>query len=422
MCRIGAISAVLMFALCGNVFAGNEFLTYASYPVSHALTVASGDFAGNGRSDLAVSLGASVMVFLANPDGTFQAPVKYRIGPDPRSIAVGDMNGDGKSDIIVANNGDQKISEFGSIGILFGNGDGTFRKAVQVNVGPVYPTWLGVADLNGDGKLDVVLQSSGTLTVYLGKGNGKFKTGATYTSLTLVRLADFNNDGKLDLAELEGGFCRKECRVEVFMGNGDGSFQSGVSTALPTNGPVTNAQMVIGDFNNDENQDLVLGSGKSGGFFVLLGNGDGTFSVSSSTTIGTLAGAAEDFNQDGKLDLLIRYDTGLSISLGNGDGTFQPPAFGYDLGVTVFAGAYGLGGQLGVVSLNSSDIGVASVNKDGSLQAAKIEGNLTYAASPLIAADFNHDRQRRHCLARIWPRVEWRRLGTRRWRWAIRIF
>src|SRR6202035_4411226 len=100
-------------------------------PISHALTFASGDFARNGRSDLAVvNLGDSVIVFLANTDGTFQKPVKYPIGVNPRSIAVGDVNGDGKLDIIVANNGDQKISEFGTIGILFGNGDGTFRKAV----------------------------------------------------------------------------------------------------------------------------------------------------------------------------------------------------------------------------------------------------------------------------------------------------
>ena len=66
------------------------------------------------------------------------------------------MNGDGKLDIIVANYGYPKISLFGTIGILLGNGDGTFRKAIQAKIGSVFPAWIGIGNFNGDGHLDVV--------------------------------------------------------------------------------------------------------------------------------------------------------------------------------------------------------------------------------------------------------------------------
>src|SRR4030081_3515303 len=143
------ILVLVLFVLPEESFAG-EFLTYASYPGGQPRQFASGDFVGNGRSDLAVLNLSSdnVTVLLTNRDGTLQKPVKYAVGINPISIAVGDVNGDGKLDIIVANNGNPKISQFGTLGVLLGNGDGTFRKAIQVKIGSVFPTWLGVGDFN----------------------------------------------------------------------------------------------------------------------------------------------------------------------------------------------------------------------------------------------------------------------------------
>jgi hypothetical protein len=405
---LGCLSSLIilvLFVVPGESFAG-EFLTYTSYPEGTPHRFASGDFVGNGRSDLAVlnAGGNNVTVFLTNSDGTLKKPVKYPIGIKPVSIAVGDVNGDGKLDIIVANNGNPKISQFGTLGVLLGNGDGTFRKAIQTQVGTVFPTWLGVGDFNGDGHLDVLALVTGQatmLTVFLGNGDGTFRTGASYgvgPYFVSVLLADFNNDGKPDVAELYlcgGG----PCNVTVLPGNGDGTFQSGIVTPLPKRPQTQPAGMVVGDFNNDGNQDLVVElSGETAGYWDFLsGKGDGTFSVSNVSLSGNLIDTfpAQDVNGDGKLDLLIGNGAvGVFILLGNGDGTFQNQVAVYDVGQhTHFAGLADLNGdgKLDVVALNDYDIGVALGNGNGTLQAAMLNFGCCASARPLVSADFNGD-------------------------------
>src|SRR4029079_12585817 len=90
-----------------------------------------------------------VFVLLGNGDGTFRAPVSYGVGPSPYAIAVGDLNGDGKADLIVGN------LPVNSVGVLMGNGDGTFRTAVNYSVGQG-PVSVVARDVDGDGKIDLV--------------------------------------------------------------------------------------------------------------------------------------------------------------------------------------------------------------------------------------------------------------------------
>jgi len=389
---IRSLSIVFLLALPSESFAG-QFLTYTSYPGGSPFAFASGDFNGDGRPDLAVlnSTDGNVTVVLTNRDGTLKKPVTYPIGVNPSSIAVADINGDGKLDIVVANGGDPKISEFGDVGILLGNGNGTFRKAIHANVGSIFPAKLVVADFDGDGNPDlalVTIKPTPVLRIFLGDGKGTFRSVARYTVAGYFKsflAADFNQDGKKDLAILNGGPCRTCHTVTVVLGNGNGTFQSGIVTDLP----YESLTMVAGDFNNDDRVDLLTGSG-----VFLAGNGDGTFSIVIES-FGFESAAVGDLNGDGKLDLLAVAGSETQTMLGNGDGTFQPP-ISYDVGpVPVAVGALDLNGDgkhdaVTFSNTHGGNIGVALGNGDGTLHAAKWVG-IGGGPYPIIAADFNND-------------------------------
>jgi hypothetical protein len=139
---------------------------------------------------------------LGNGDGTFQTAVTYSSGGFfADSVAVADVNGDGKPDILVANTGGVPICSGGGVGVLLGNGDGTFKTAVTYCSGGG-PVSLAVADVNGDDKPDLVVASS-LVSVLLGNGDGTFQTAVSYESggypPDSVAVADVNGDGKPDL-------------------------------------------------------------------------------------------------------------------------------------------------------------------------------------------------------------------------------
>jgi hypothetical protein len=176
-----------------------------SFPVS----VAVGDFNGDGILDLAVAHGVAagfVSIQLGAGDGTFPTSSIYYTDAAPVSVAVGDFNGDGKLDLATANFSSNDLS------VLLGNGDGTFQSSVNYLTSslPSNPTAVAVGDLNGDGKLDLVVANSsngssnnGTLSFFVGRGNGVFLPHMDYTDVVSpngVALADFNGDGRLDFA------------------------------------------------------------------------------------------------------------------------------------------------------------------------------------------------------------------------------
>jgi FG-GAP-like repeat len=295
--------------------------------------LAAGDFNGDGLPDLAFSSSrqstpTQVGLMFGAPSGTFLSPASYPVGSIPGQPALADLNGDGVLDIVVAN-----IGFGGNLSVLIGNGDGTFKPAVT------YPTAFGagsvvVGDFNGDGKPDIAVAngSGGNILVFPGNGDGTFGTpvasfgvigGAFY-----LAAGDFNKDGKLDLA------VNGIIGVQIALGNGDGTFRGslGSPTLFPPAGPVA-----VADLNGDGNLDLVITavnvntavSLQPGTISVMLGHGDGTFAAAVTYTIGKMATsvAIGDLNGDGKPDLAVAdYAPGagdVAVLLGNGDGTFQ---------------------------------------------------------------------------------------------------
>ena len=173
-------------------------------------SLAVADVNGDGQPDLVVANSGSntVGILQGNGDGTFKKAVTYPAGFSPISVAVADLNGDGKPDLVITNN---QGNGNGSVGVLLGNGDGTFASIVNYASGGFAPQSVAVADLNGDGKPDVLVSnsSSNNVGVLLGKGDGTFQAPLIYSSggnLPLsVAIADVNGDGKPDLVVVNNG-------------------------------------------------------------------------------------------------------------------------------------------------------------------------------------------------------------------------
>jgi len=294
----------------------------AQTPVSIApaapTSVVVGDFNGDNKADITLPGGqngpATVTVALGKGDGTFQAPVIYPVGTGPTAVAVGDFDGDGKSDLAVTNFGDSTVS------ILLGNGDGTFRSGLAYPTGGS-PTSIAVADFNGDGIADLVVGGAG-LSIMIGKGDGSFNAPVSLPNLanpSSVVVGDFNGDGKADL----GVWAPAGSSLQILLGNGNGTFQNGpVALSLASVQANLSGILTTADFNNDGKADISVTGPR--GSFILLGNGDGTFQSSAAqSTLGTVAG---DFNGDNLPDLAGVNANNLFVTYGNGDGTFQPPA------------------------------------------------------------------------------------------------
>ena len=277
--------------------------TYSSggtYPYS----VAIGDLNGDGRADLAVANTGSgnVGVLLGQAGGTFLAAATYSSGGSaPRSVAIGDLNGDGRADLAVANYGS------GNVGVLLGQAGGTFAAAATYSSGGSSPRSVAIGDLNGDGRADLAVANygSGNVGVLLGQAGGTFAAAATYSSggsvPMSVAIGDLNGDGRADLAVANSG----SETVGVLLGQAGGTFAAAATYSSGGSSPMS---VAIGDLNGDGRADLAVANYGSGNVGVLLGQAGGTLAAAATYSSGgsyPMSVAIGDLNGDGRADLAV---------------------------------------------------------------------------------------------------------------------
>src|SRR5215472_1332850 len=297
--------------------AAQQFWTVKDVTGSISLTsqIASGDFDNDGKLDLTAAIGPTVWVSLSNGDGTFKPGIPSS-GPAGTitSIQLADVNGDGKLDLIVSGS---KNSTTAFAATMLGNGDGTFQAPIESDfAGLRIPKEVVLADLNGDGVLDLAFASGMNVQTLLGKGDGTFQTGPATTlneiPLAVTATGDFNKDGKADLVvTVYDLFTTGFDFVVLLPGNGDGSFAAQEMVNGSGSSFVGSITAAVGDFNGDGNLDIATAIQTTGatiqGFIqIALGNGDGTFraapNVPNVTSVTTPLLVA-DVNGDGNLDL-----------------------------------------------------------------------------------------------------------------------
>jgi len=275
-----------------------------------------GDFNGDGTSDLAVAYVSGgfsppyLVVYLSREDGTFKA-----LDPSPLqsgdSIALAaDVNGDGKLDLVVS-------SAYGGVGAFPGKGNGQFGSRIQlVNSGRDF----AMGDLNGDGKIDIVYGDDLGTRVALSRGDGTFTTLPNLYQPGSVQIADLDRDGKGDVVLV--GTRRNE--VLVLYGNGDGTLRG---PTIVNSLAGIRLRAFAGDFNEDGKLDLY-----SPPATILLGDGQGGFAATT-PPIPPLDyvddALVADFDGDGHLDIAILSGTDvttLQLLYGRGNGTFEAAA------------------------------------------------------------------------------------------------
>lgn len=350
-----AAQATFAFLIIGT-------LSLAGFSAKRAVAASEETFAGLPPQAVKPPVGGSFLNFQRTDIST---PSTY-----PEWIAVADFNGDGKSDFVVADECPTNFpcADAGEVSIFLGNGNGTFQKPVAYTVG-YEPTWVGVADFNGDGIPDLVVFNScgqsqgcspqiGDICVLLGNGDGTFQApifNNAVTSPAMVAAGDLNGDGFADLA-VTIYEADSDTTFSTLLGNGDGTFQAPVAQTAE----YSPSAPVIADFNHDGKMDIAvtdycgidyefcddarihllhsrtsrppLSCSNGGAISILLGNGNGTFQpqVPYCSDAEPSRMFAADLNGDGVPDLVVEAYTdtyygirGMDVLINNGNGTFQ---------------------------------------------------------------------------------------------------
>jgi VCBS repeat protein/IPT/TIG domain-containing protein len=273
--------------------------------------VAAADFDGDGKLDVVVAnqVSSDISFLMGDGVGGLGAPINVLVGASPVAVAAADMNGDGRTDVVVANSGASSVS------VVLNNGGGSFAPAVSYAVGSG-PAAIAIADFNGDGRPDVATANSlsNNVSILTNNGSGAFGGPVNYSVQTgpvAIRAGDFDGDGKADLAVGHGS----SFLIFVLLNNGTGAFLP------PTNfaGPNFLGRLAIADFNGDGKLDIGV-STSGGNIAEYYGNGAGSFALGFGPVFtGPPAGAdaaAGDINGDGVADLAV-VGSSLAFVIGN---------------------------------------------------------------------------------------------------------
>jgi|HubBroStandDraft_1064217.scaffolds.fasta_scaffold20391_1 hypothetical protein len=373
--------AAFTLTVNGTGFVSGAVVNWNGTPLDTTFVSAFKLTAGVPATNIAVATTASITVTDPSPGGGSSNPVFFPVSvaasslyftnsqilttdASPSSVAVGDFNRDGKLDLAVASNG--------TVSIFLGNGDGTFQPKVDY-AALASPVGITTADFRGNGILDLAVFTPGEISVLLGNGDGTFQPQVEYPGYPgcmgecfdlvggAILAADFNRDGKLDLA---ASFGYVEVAAESH------------NTAPP----------------------IVISVGYTS---VFLGNGDGTFQpyINTSSAPGSVGIAAGDFNKDGKIDLAWALnpaddteDNTAGVGLGKGDGTFQIGFSEDDQGMwggnqpLVASADFNGDGNLDFVVCNGGNASVLLGNGDGTLQTPIVTGG---GCDSLAVGDFH---------------------------------
>ncbi len=353
-----------------------------------------GNFSGSGAALTNVNLmnalsGVAVTLTTNASSFGFSIASAPLVGDNPHSVVTADVNGDGRADLVSANFG---VGFGNTLSVLTNNGSGGFAPASSPGVGNG-PVSVVAVDINGDGKVDLISanQSANTLSVLTNNGSGTFGSNATLTVGNMpysVTAADVNGDAKPDLisANFSG-------TLSVLTNNGSGEFVLASSPALTGN---PNA-VVAADVNGDSTMDLISANFNGPTLSILLGTGTGNFVLVASPVVGSgpFAVTTADVNGDGKVDLIsanLGANT-LSVLTNNGAGTF-----GSNATLTVGSGPRSVvaadvnrDGKVDLIAGGSSTALSVFTNNGSGGFALAVSPNTGAGSWSLAAADFNGD-------------------------------
>jgi hypothetical protein len=302
-------------------------------------SVVSGDLAGNHRPDLVVSSSCesntscthgTASVLIAGDNGSYHFAGSYPLGAGPVALALADMDGDKKQDIVALNHTDHTVS------IFSGLGSGNFQQAYTLSLASA-PLAIAIADFNNDGRPDLAIigdcgtsncSQPGTLEIFYGAASGSFRSGPSYPlgyMPSAIAIADINGDKHLDIVVAnrcgKSAACNTSGSASVFLGTTSEQWKAGADLDLGK----SPSSIALADLGSRGTSDLVVSHDTENTVTTLRGNGDGTFQAATSYPAGASPNslAVADFNGDGHLDIAVsnHQDATVSVFYGKGDGT-----------------------------------------------------------------------------------------------------
>jgi hypothetical protein len=334
----------------GTLGAPADYSTGGGRPGAIAVT----DVNGDARPDLVVvdMFSSTLCVLKGNADGTLDVPSSHSsAGSNPLAVTIGDLSGDGRPDVAIAN------AESDTVSVLKGNASGGLDPGVAYASGGDFTFDVAVGDVSGDGRPDLVVANHGAATLGVLKGNssGSLDPVVSYSSggqvAEAVAIADLTGDGRPDVVVAH----RISNTICVLAGNAGGSLDSAVCYGY--DGPRANS-IAVGDVSGDGRPDVVVATRQ--GFekvCVLKGNAAGTLDPFVSYPVPGSPHSVHiaDVSGDGRPDVIVAHDQGVGVLRANATGTLDPVV------------SYAAGG------FNPQSIAVADVNGDGRLDVVALE-------------------------------------------------